>query len=544
MTTLGKYELHEQLGRGGFGTVYRATDTTLDRVVALKILHPQLTTDPDFLDRFRKEAKFLASLQSPYIVTVHELAEVDGRIFIAMEYLAGGSLKDRLEKEGHIPFLETKAILDQVCEGLAVAHDLGLVHRDIKPGNILFDTKGRAVIADFGLAKAVQLSSVSSTSSSLSSGTPAYRPPELWRGKPPASPATDVYSLACVTMEMLTGNILFNGDTPDEILTQHLIDGPILPQVFPSGTPRGFESVITKALSRDPLARFPDCRAYISALQSLVSPHPMQTGEPLPARVTSPKEPLNRILDSNVTKQSPPALGSSATSKKKGKSPAFWIGLSSFAIVAIILVIVLISDDPIKDPYSEVSNPTAIPVKSLTDTPVVSIDPTIADIPDNDPTRDVDPTPDYSLSLTQTAIAYQFMELTRAAIKPTDIPPSAGKFYVCREKCNPDGSNSIFRTPAYTSKVYFRFVYENIPQGAHVIRRWTSNGEEWIRYDCYWDLPSSGVFENPMYDKSLRSGTWDYEMYVEDQLILYGSFLVEGDDTYFAPQGLITGRCR
>ncbi|HPS42068.1 MAG TPA: serine/threonine-protein kinase, partial [Anaerolineaceae bacterium] len=97
MTSLGKYELHEQLGRGGFGTVYRAIDTTLDRVVALKILHPQLTTDPDFLERFRNEARLVASLRSPHIVTIHELGEVDGRVFIAMEYLAGGSLKQRLE---------------------------------------------------------------------------------------------------------------------------------------------------------------------------------------------------------------------------------------------------------------------------------------------------------------------------------------------------------------------------------------------------------------------------------------------------------------
>jgi serine/threonine-protein kinase len=114
MTTLGKYELHEELGRGGFGTVYRATDTTLGRDVALKVLHPQYTIEPDFIQRFRNEARLVASLRSPHIVTIYELGEVNGRVFIAMEYLPGGSLKDRLEKTGPIPFDESLEIMKQV----------------------------------------------------------------------------------------------------------------------------------------------------------------------------------------------------------------------------------------------------------------------------------------------------------------------------------------------------------------------------------------------------------------------------------------------
>ncbi len=256
MTSLGKYELHEQLGRGGFGTVYRAIDTTLDRVVALKILHPQLTTDPDFLERFRNEARLVASLRSPHIVTIHELGEVDGRVFIAMEYLAGGSLKQRLES-GPIPYPETVEIMRQVCDGLSVAHAKGLVHRDIKPGNILLDEDGRAVIADFGLARAVQLSSTSTSSSTGGVGTPAYRAPELWRGKPPASPATDIYSLGCVLAEMLTGKVLFDGATPDEIITQHLVDGPNLNYPWLQvGLPSSVGEVLHKSLQRDPALRY------------------------------------------------------------------------------------------------------------------------------------------------------------------------------------------------------------------------------------------------------------------------------------------------
>lgn len=268
MTSLGKYELHEQLGRGGFGTVYRAIDTTLDRVVALKILHPQLTTDPDFLERFRNEARLVASLRSPHIVTIHELGEVDGRVFIAMEYLAGGSLKQRLES-GPIPYPETVEIMRQVCDGLSVAHAKGLVHRDIKPGNILLDEDGRAVIADFGLARAVQLSSTSTSSSTGGVGTPAYRAPELWRGKPPASPSTDIYSLGCVLSEMLTGKVLFDGSTPDEIITQHLVDGPQVPVSYPAGVPELMQAFIAQALNKDPQERFSSTSSYIHDLEKL-----------------------------------------------------------------------------------------------------------------------------------------------------------------------------------------------------------------------------------------------------------------------------------
>ena len=226
MTQLGKYELHETLGKGGFGMVYRAIDTSLGREVALKVLHPQLMVDDTFIERFKKEARVLAALDHPNIVSIYELGEIDGRIFIAMRYLSGGSLQARIQEKGSLSFEDANRIMGQVCEGLQVAHEQGMVHRDLKPANILFDGRGNAVISDFGLAKIVQMSGTSSSLGVV--GTPAYRAPELWRGTPPASPATDVYSLGCIFVEMLTGKVLFDGATPDEIITQHLVDGPKL----------------------------------------------------------------------------------------------------------------------------------------------------------------------------------------------------------------------------------------------------------------------------------------------------------------------------
>ena len=184
---LGKYTILEELGRGGFGTVYRATDNVLDREVAIKLLHPQLMVEMNFAERFRKEAKLVARIEHSNIVTIYDLGEQEGRVYIAMRFLPGGSLRDRLNKSGRIPFGQALEILRQVGAGLSAAHAKGLIHRDIKPENILFGEAGQAVIADFGLAKAIQ----SSSSSSFGGlGTPGYRAPELWRGKPPAGQAS------------------------------------------------------------------------------------------------------------------------------------------------------------------------------------------------------------------------------------------------------------------------------------------------------------------------------------------------------------------
>jgi len=224
MTILGNYELLEEIGRGGFGTVYRATDRTLGRTVALKVLHPQLAADHEFIERFRREARLAAGLENPHILLVHEMGEDGGRFFIAMRYYPGGSLAERL-KQGPLGWVESAAVMAQVCAGLQKMHEHGWLHRDLKPGNILFDADGQAVIGDFGLARALTASG-SSTSTGIGGGTPYYKAPELWRGKPPAGPAADVYALGCILGEMLTGRLLFAGETPDEVMTHHVLDGP------------------------------------------------------------------------------------------------------------------------------------------------------------------------------------------------------------------------------------------------------------------------------------------------------------------------------
>lgn len=267
MSRLGKYELHKILGRGGFGMVYRATDLSLDRVVAIKILHPQLTVDPELITRFQQEAKIIASLEHPNIVGIYETDEIEGRYFIAMRYYPGGSLADLLQ-QGALPWEKAMEILAQICNGVQKLHERGWVHRDLKPSNILFDAEGRAVVSDFGLARALT-STRSSSSAGIGAGTPFYRAPELWRGKPPATPATDIYSLGCILGEMLTGKAIFSGDTPDEVLTKHLIDGPDFGVEWPlSGKAGRLKEVVEKAICRSAPERYQNAVEMVDAAQA------------------------------------------------------------------------------------------------------------------------------------------------------------------------------------------------------------------------------------------------------------------------------------
>ncbi len=270
---LGKYEIIEELGHGGFGIVYKAKDLALGREVALKVLHSQLSGDLDFIDRFRREARNLALLEHANIVPIHDFVEFEGRYIIAMRYLPGGSLAQRVKEHGAIPFAKMLPIIEQVVNGLAYAHSEGVIHRDIKPANILFDRQGNAILTDFGLAKAASGGSISLTSLGFGAvvGTPNYIAPEIWDGKA-VTPAVDQYSLGCVVYEMLTGEKLFEGDSTQALIAKHLVKGAQLPDRWPQDVPGGMTKVLARALAKEPEKRFGDITAFLQALQALQEP--------------------------------------------------------------------------------------------------------------------------------------------------------------------------------------------------------------------------------------------------------------------------------
>ena len=279
---LDKYTLHEELGRGGYGTVYRATDNVLEVPRAVKVLHPALAADPAFIERFRREAKFAARMKHPHIVPVYDLGEADARFFLAMDYLPDGSVKDLLTQEGRLPYERALEIIRQIADALDYIHAQDLVHRDVKPGNILFDAGGNASLSDLGFAKA--MSSAGSASLSVTGGmigTPAYMAPEIWLGQE-ASPQSDTYSLACVLVEMLTGESLFGAgeNTPPPLVMKRHFDPLELPAEWPQGVPLGINAVLENALAKEPDARTASPGDFVNALRELT-----QEPEPEPVLV-------------------------------------------------------------------------------------------------------------------------------------------------------------------------------------------------------------------------------------------------------------------
>ncbi len=285
----GRYELIRELGKGGFGTVYLAHDTILDVDRALKVLHPVLVADSTFLSRFRQEARMAARMDHPNLVTVYDSGEMEGRYYLVMRYLPGGALKDRLEREGRLLENEALRIFSQLSQGLDYAHNtLGIVHRDLKPANILFDMDGTAYVSDMGFAKS--MTSGNSASLSVSGamvGTPAYMAPEIWRGKP-ATAASDIYSLGCILYEMLTGDMLFKGDSPAEMMTKHVLGSP----QFSADLPEKFKPVLLKALQKNPEDRFGSVKVMADALMGAAAGGTVfqKVGEPKKQPERSPSE--------------------------------------------------------------------------------------------------------------------------------------------------------------------------------------------------------------------------------------------------------------
>ena len=331
MPTIGKYELHEILGKGGFGTVYRATDRSLEREVAVKVLHAQLAADGEFVERFRREARIAARLDHPHTVPIYEVGEEDGRIFLVMKYMPGASLKQAIQTRGPIPYPEALSILEQTGQALDYIHAKNVIHRDLKPGNILFDEYGVVRLSDFGLAKALEGGDSASTTSASFAGTPPYTAPELWRNQG-VSPASDLYSLGCIFFEMLTGKVLFEGDSPAEIMTRHVLDGPKFSAPWPEGVPGGTTEALSRILEKEPAKRFAHAQEFVRALSGppVTLPAP-PSAAPRPSNPEPLPEPANRVVSEQrklpipgKTPESPPfsagPQSQSAENKPGGKN--------------------------------------------------------------------------------------------------------------------------------------------------------------------------------------------------------------------------------
>jgi WD40 repeat protein len=273
---LGDYELGELIARGGMGAVYRARQVSLDRVVALKILSPTGTEGPDFLERFRIEAAAAASLVHPNIVSVYGFGQQDGEFFLAMQYVSGGSLRHDETAKDRLSPKAAAALVAKVARAVHHAHQRGILHRDLKPGNILMGENGEPILADFGLAK-IMGSDAAITVSSALLGTPAYMAPEQARGGArEITVAADVYGLGAVLYDLLTGRPPVWGATALETLRAVEEQEPVRPSLVNSAVDRDLETICLKSLEKDPARRYASAVALADDLQCWLEQRPIQ----------------------------------------------------------------------------------------------------------------------------------------------------------------------------------------------------------------------------------------------------------------------------
>jgi serine/threonine protein kinase len=261
---LGPYQVVAPLGEGGMASVYRAYQPSMEREVAIKILPRQYSQSPEYLARFKQEARLLARLQHPHVLPVFDFGESDGYTYITMPLVAGGTLKDLMTSKP-MPIERAATIVSQVGDALDYAHASGLVHRDIKPSNVLIDERGNALLMDFGIARMVEATTRLTQVGGVV-GTPIYMSPEQSAGKS-IDTRSDIYSLGIVLFELLTGHVPYNAETPLAVMFKHVNDPLPMPRSLNAALSDALEKVLLKALAKQPGDRFQTMSEFVSALR-------------------------------------------------------------------------------------------------------------------------------------------------------------------------------------------------------------------------------------------------------------------------------------
>src|SRR5688572_18737952 len=268
--TSGEYEILGELGRGGMAAVYLARDISLNRKVAIKTMLPELTARHDMVARFKREAQMAAGLSHPHIVQIFGVKQTSRMVYFVMKFIEGRDLVSIIAENGALDLDMTRLVLQQAASALSFAHHRGVVHRDVKPANIMIDENGWAVMTDFGIAKVDDGHNLTATGTTV--GTPHYMAPEQFHNQP-LTAAADQYALGIVAYEMLTGNKPFDGATLAEIITKHLFNPPPDIKLDRPDLPESVSDAITRMLAKEPASRFPDLDAAIAAFGP---PDPME----------------------------------------------------------------------------------------------------------------------------------------------------------------------------------------------------------------------------------------------------------------------------
>lgn len=291
-TTVGPYQITATLGAGGMGQVYRARDPRLDREVAIKVLIPALSQEPGYLERFRREARAVAKLNHPNIVPVYDFGEQGNLTYLVMPLIPGGTLHSYLKQRGILPLTEALAIMDQVAAALQYAHERGLIHRDVKPANVLMSAEGRALLSDFGIVRLTQQESSIATLTHMGAfvGSPEYAAPEMVMGQP-VDARVDVYALGVILFQMLTGRLPFVASTAVSLLIMQAQQPPPAPRSLNPAILPAVEAVILKALAKEPAGRYQSAAEFLAALRAASADQAATRMQPQPTLSTQGYQP-------------------------------------------------------------------------------------------------------------------------------------------------------------------------------------------------------------------------------------------------------------
>jgi serine/threonine-protein kinase len=316
----GRFRLEDKLGSGGMSTVYRAFDQTLERWVAIKMMHREFSNEPEQLERFRREARSAAGLSHPHVVTVIDAGEDDGHPYIVLEYVDGETLKERIRRQGPLPTGEAVAYAIEIGRALEVAHAARLVHRDIKPQNVLIDSHGRAKVTDFGIVRSLEQDGMTLAGRVL--GTTDYVSPEQALGEP-VSEQSDIYSLGVCLYEMLTGTAPFGGDTHVAVAMKHVRDPmPDVREVRPDIS-AALAAVVDRATAKDRRYRYSTVREMVDDLEGALGIEAARAGE-----TTGEATAVLRALPERRARMAPGRL----------RHPGRGIVVTALALVALVIV--------------------------------------------------------------------------------------------------------------------------------------------------------------------------------------------------------------
>jgi tRNA A-37 threonylcarbamoyl transferase component Bud32 len=328
--SLGQYRLVERIGLGGMATVYKAYQPALDRHVAIKVLPPYYAHEPGFAERFTREAKAVARLTHPHVLPIYDFGQENGLSYIVMQYVQAGTLKELLGQP--VNLITAADVIEQIADALDYAHEQGIIHRDVKPSNVLMDRGRWALLSDFGLAKMVE-GSQQLTGSGVGVGTPAYMAPEQGQGLK-ADRRADIYSLGIILYEMVTGRVPFEAETPMAIVVKHITEPLPLPRVLNPNLSEGVERIIMKALAKNPQDRFETAGALASALrkESAKLDTAAHVSVSLSGRVDEVA--VTQLADGGATQVVPPV----ASPLEPRKSFALWMAAAGVAVVVLLLI--------------------------------------------------------------------------------------------------------------------------------------------------------------------------------------------------------------